>query len=76
VAGLYLAALLLPGTRAAFLDARAAGNHSAWLINAWRVAGRRCRQAGVGIAGIQGWSVSASRNAVILSMPCLAAVET
>ena len=48
----------------------------AWLINAWRVAGRRCRQAGVGIAGIQGWSVSASRNAVILSMPCLAAVET
>ena len=56
--------------------------HSAWLIYAWRVAGRRwasgrlrCRQAGVGKAGIQGWPVSASRNAVILSRPCLAAVE-
>jgi hypothetical protein len=35
-----------------------------------------CRQVGAGSAGIQGRPVSASRSAVILSMPCLAAVET
>ena len=29
-----------------------------------------------GSAGIQGWPVSASRRTVILSRPCLAAVET
>ena len=34
------------------------------------------RQAGAGSAGIQGRPVSASRSAVILSRPCLAAVET
>jgi hypothetical protein len=32
-------------------------------------------QVGAGSAGIQGWPVSASRRAVILSRPCLAAVN-
>ena len=40
----------------------------------WWLVATSC-QAGAGSAGIQGRPVSASRSAVILSRPCLAAVE-
>jgi len=63
-----------------------AGKYSALMISAGRLlpVGRMAsgvmvgqgRQAGAGSAGIQGRPVSASRSAVILSRPCLAAVET
>jgi hypothetical protein len=62
------------------------GKYSALMISAGRLlpVGRMAsgvmvgqgRQAGAGSAGIQGRPVSASRSAVILSRPCLAAVET
>jgi alkanesulfonate monooxygenase SsuD/methylene tetrahydromethanopterin reductase-like flavin-dependent oxidoreductase (luciferase family) len=68
------------------MDVVVASKYSALMISAGRLlpVGRMAsgvmvgqgRQAGAGSAGIQGRPVSASRSAVILSRPCLAAVET
>ena len=41
-----------------------------WSISAFTTVPVGSRQVGAGSAGIQGRPVSASRNAVILSMPC------
>src|SRR6476620_10106120 len=44
------------------------------LVGLWGWSGGMACQGGAGCAGIQGWPVSASRNTVVLSRPCLVAV--